>query len=126
MTKQMTPEEIEELGRITKAQNRKDSLRNYSIGILLTVMLFLSYKFIKGDFKFLFRETATTTATIVETKMHHIGRGFYRQTVNYSFPVGDTVYFGTFEAGRIKGKQQVGWEITVRYALNNPEINEAL
>ncbi len=88
--------------------------------LVLIVSTITAYYGYKGDLKFFGQRTEMTKAEIIKTQMHHIGNGYYMQTVVYEFEYEGEKYLGSFEAGKYLGMQEVGGLVKVKFALNNP------
>jgi hypothetical protein len=114
----------------THYQYKKKRDRWKSIGFkllkLFTIYLILHilYLWYIGDLKFTFRETAKTKGTVTKVQFYHAGKGYYKQFVEYSYEIDDSVYMDYFRADKRYGIQEEGAKLEIRYAIHAPEINE--
>jgi len=104
-----------------KAKEKRQGFKRVMLTVAIMTSLFVSgYYLYSGEWKFIGQRTDFARATIVSTYMHHIGKGYYMQTVVYEFQHEGIKYSGTFEAGKRVGKRKVGETIKVKYSLMNP------
>jgi hypothetical protein len=78
------------------------------------------YSWTTGELKFVGQKTEFTTARVINTQMHHIGRGFYLQRVTYEFVYNERKYTDTFEAGQSIGEREVDDKIKIKFSTRNP------
>ena len=125
INKKLSDEKFEAWKKDFEIQAKKDKV-NDCRKILIAFLLLLSfcaigYYWYIGELKFLGQKTEVTKAEIIKTQMHHIGRGYYMQTVTYEFEYNNNKYKGTFEAGKRFGIQEVGRFIRVKFSISNPK-----
>ena len=123
--KKLSKEKFEAWKKNFEIQSKKDKV-NDRIKIFIAFLLLLSfsgigYYWYVGELKFLGQKTEIKKAEIIKTQMHHIGRGYYMQTVTYEFEYNNNKYKGTFEAGKRFGIQKVGGFISVKFSISNPK-----
>jgi hypothetical protein len=87
-----------------KIENASKIRKLIIITILITSFSCVGYLWLTNKLPFIGRDTDTITAVVTKTKMHHIGRGYYMQTVTYQFSYNNKTYKGNFEAGQAIGK----------------------
>lgn len=95
-------------------------LKKTGNSILITVFIsIVAYNLYIGELQFIGQNTEITQATVINTQMYPVGRGYYKQLVTYEFIFEGEIYRGTFKAGRSIGKQQVGNIIKVKFSTSN-------
>jgi hypothetical protein len=94
--------------------------------IVFIALLFTSYLWYVDELQFIGQKTQLTKAQITKTRFHHIGRGYYMQTVNYEFEYNNKKYTGEFEVGKIMGKRDVGEHIQIKFSTYNPNHSKLI
>ena len=88
-----------------RIENRKSIIRS-SIALVISGLIFTTiYLWWTEDLQFIAQETEYCKAKVIKTNMHHIGRGFYMQTVKYEYVYNGQKYLDEFEVGKITGKE---------------------
>lgn len=102
---------------------RKEKIRRskrfvISIAIVVSI-LFSCYYWYTDELQFFGQKTEFAKAEIIDTKMHHLGRGYYTQLLTYEFDYNGETYTGIFEAGIRIGEQKVGNSVKVKFSTSN-------
>jgi hypothetical protein len=107
-----------------KNENRKSIIR-ISIVLFISGLIFTStYLWSTDELQFIGQETEYCKAKVIKTNMHHIGRGFYMQTVKYEYAYNGQKYLDEFEVGIITGKQQIGGVIKIKVSKSFPHLSK--
>lgn len=94
--------------------------RWFLLSFAVLVLGFVAYNWYTGELQFIGQKTEFTKARVVKTHMHHIGRGYYKQTVTYEFEYNEAVYLSTFEAGKREGRHSIGDVVKIKFSINDP------
>jgi len=124
LVKKKTTEELEAFGEKVRRKDRKMRRNQILLVIPICLLLFIGYKWVKGDFKFLLHSTKQVNAVVTNTEMYNIGYEYYRQNVTYEFRVRSKLYIGENSVGKIKGKKTKGSSLLIKYAIDDPTIHE--
>ncbi|MDE0535300.1 hypothetical protein [Tenacibaculum sp. L6] len=110
---------------INQKKERKNNIIKYSIlFIILGVFSSIVYLIFIDELRFIGRKTITKKGVITKTDFHHIGSGYYMQTVKYKFVYNDIFYSDDFEAGKLLGKQYVGDSVLIKFRETNPTVSK--
>lgn len=110
---------------INRKKEKSIKKRNIALTFLILIcILIFGYFWFTGELKFIGHPVNYATAKVVNTKMHHIGRGNYMQTVTYKFEYENKIYTSTFEVGQGIGKQENGNLLKVKFSTSNPNVSK--
>ncbi|MGB0918382.1 MAG: hypothetical protein ACPGU4_12390 [Flavobacteriales bacterium] len=94
--------------------------------LFLAVFSYLAWNHFELPHFFWFQDTKKVKGVVTKVSPFHTGRGWYVQLTEYQYQVEDSIYSGTFKAGRSEGIQTVGDSISVNYAVDNPAKSEVV
>lgn len=103
-----------------KEESKQKGLRIFLAVIIFILLFIIPYYSAIGELQFIFQKTDYTEAEIVETKMHHVGKGYYMQTAYYEFEYEGVIYKDSFEAGKFIGKRSIGDIVKIKFSISNP------
>lgn len=109
-----------------KRAKRKWAWQFTSVVFSLLLLAFVGRGWYTGDIYFWARDYDYTEALVTDTKMRHIGRGYYLQRVYYEFHYQDIYYTGTFQSGKSFGLQKVGNRLKVKFVLSDPSYSKVV
>tara|TARA_R110002050_G_scaffold295973_1_gene455443 strand:+ start:3383 stop:3793 length:411 start_codon:yes stop_codon:yes gene_type:complete len=94
--------------------------------ISLLLFAFVARAWFTDEIHFWGRDYQYTEAIVTETRMRHIGRGYYMQRVYYEFQYQDTNYSGSFQAGKRFGRRDVGDKLKVKFLPSDPACSKVV
>ena len=110
---------------IKKKSDRSKNIKRFMLLlVIIGIFTWVVRLWAINELQFLGYRTDYATAEVFDVKWHHIGRGYYMQTVYYAFEQEGQRYTGHFEAGYRIGKLQAGDLVKVKYARARPEYSK--
>lgn len=94
--------------------------------IIALILIIVGYLWYTDELQFIGQNTHLTKAKVTETSLHHIGKGYYMQTVQYEFEFDKKKYHSEFEVGKILGKQKPDDFIQIKFSTYNPNRSKVI
>lgn len=116
----MNEKELKEFGEKIRKRNVRHTLINYSLGLIISTLLFTGYIYFTGDLNFVGRKKEETCAAIIKQQRYHWGRGNYKYKVTYEFVVNKKKYSDTYRAWK---ENELGDCVMIEYVANSPGIS---
>ena len=71
-------------------------------------------------------EKSNVGGIIVKTGKTHVGRGYYKQVLYYTYSINDSTYSARMETGKRYGLRNEGDSVKVEYEIAQPEKSEII
>lgn len=108
----------------SKIESKRNTIKSVSMVVIIIIFLTALYLFWVDELRFIGRENIEKKGVITKATFHHIGSGYYMQTVLYKFEHNNLEYFGEFEAGKRIGKQFEGDSILIKFRKSDPKVSK--
>lgn len=96
------------------------------VGILTTLTFaWVAYLWATDELKFLGRETAIVTGTVVDIRLVPFKKG-YIQACTYEFMINGEKFTGQYNGTYLTGKQKIGDRVRAKVAKHEPSISKRL
>tara|TARA_R110002051_G_C8427583_1_gene452925 strand:- start:2 stop:406 length:405 start_codon:yes stop_codon:yes gene_type:complete len=129
----MTKEEKEKFEKWkVKYQKKKEKEKfNFLKPIIITALIISIigisfYYWNSEEYKFIFDKTKIVKAEIIETKMVHIGKGYYHQMLIFEYEYNNQKFKGEKTIGKRVGLKKIGDILQLKISIENPERNKVL
>ena len=111
----------EEFARRQK-EEKKTNVKHSAVALVVVILISLvSYSWYVDELQFFGQKTEFVKAEVIDTKMHHIGNGYYKQVVTYQFTHKEKVYTSSFKIGKSIGRRTVGEFLKIKFSVVNPK-----